>query len=409
MNRIAFVLAIALTMLPHTQASASPSPFVTVLTLTDYYTEQSSLAKSVTPITQGEPLPSCYVGGTSSAWYEVTTSIKGFMQSSVDGGFPGDLRTIALYRGTPFTGLTELGCASDQPTIMALTANMREGDAMYMQVIADGPFTFRATLYPAGPIDNFADAERLTLGYTPNGDWTTTGGTTEPGEPLPCGGTRTAWLKYVADQSGPVTFMNLAGHNEVLAVYSGSSLSNLQLLGCAASHRYQESSTFNVFDETRLRVSLENNVTYYVQIATSGSGSPVVLMVSHNDVVTNDTPATALALAQNHSVVGTTVGAFTNPLDFMCPYQFSSVWYLIVPATAGNLEVSIDSKRTEGFWNFAPTVAIHRADTGATLACAENSTFNVTQVVAVEAGASYLVAVGAVNRPGDCRLHWAVK
>ena len=93
----------------------------------------------------------------------------------------------------------------------------------------------------------------------------------------------------------------------------------------------------------------------------------------------------------------------------MCPYQFSSVWYLIVPATAGNLEVSIDSKRTEGFWNFAPTVAIHRADTGATLACAENSIFNVTQTVPVEAGISYLVAVGAVNRPGDYRLHWAVK
>ena len=56
MKRIAFALTLVLTLLPHTQASASPSPFVTVLTLTDYYTEQSSLAKSVTPITQGEPL-----------------------------------------------------------------------------------------------------------------------------------------------------------------------------------------------------------------------------------------------------------------------------------------------------------------------------------------------------------------
>jgi hypothetical protein len=409
MKRLALALALALLLLPHTQAYANPSPFAAVLTLTDYYAEQSSLSKSVTPIAQGEPLPSCYIGGTSSAWYEVTTNIKGFMQSFVDGGFPGDLRTIALYRGTPFTGLTELGCSSDQPTIMALTANMREGDAVYMQVIADGPFAFRATLYPTSAIDNFADAELLTLGYTSNATWDTTGGTTEPGEPLPCGGTRTAWVKYVADQSGPVTFMNLAGHNEVLAVYSGSSLSNLQLLGCAASHRYQESSTFNVFDETRLRVSLENNATYYVQIATSGSGSGVVLMVSHDDVVTNDTPASAVPLAQNHSVVGTTVGAFTNQLDFMCPYQFGSVWYLVTPASSGSLEVSVDSKRTEGFWNFAPTVAIHRADTGATLACAENSTFNVTQVVPVEAGASYLVAVGAVNRPGDYRLHWAVK
>src|SRR5438093_6980698 len=119
MKRIAFTLALALTLLPYRQASANPSPFVAVLALTDYYTEQSSLSKSVTPIAQGEPLPSCYIGGTGSAWYEVTTSIKGFMQSFVDGGFPGDLRTIALYRGTPFPGITELRSASDQPTIMA--------------------------------------------------------------------------------------------------------------------------------------------------------------------------------------------------------------------------------------------------------------------------------------------------
>ena len=145
-------------------------------------------------------------------------------------------------------------------------------------VVADHPFTFRATLYPTSAIDNFADAELLTLGCTSNATWDTTGGTTEPGEPLRCGGTRTAWL-----------------------------------------------------------------------------------------------------------------------------------WYLITPASSGSLEVSVDGKRTNGFWNFSPAVAIHSADNGAALACAENSTFNVTQVVAVEAGASYLVAVGAVNRPGDCRLHWAVK
>src|SRR2546421_2525467 len=105
MKRIAFALTLVLTLLPHTQASANPSPFVAVLTLTDYYTEQSSLSKGVTPITPGEPIPSCYVAGANSAWYKVTTSIKGFMQSVVDGGFPGDLRTIALYRGTPFTAL----------------------------------------------------------------------------------------------------------------------------------------------------------------------------------------------------------------------------------------------------------------------------------------------------------------
>jgi hypothetical protein len=125
--------------------------------------------------------------------------------------------------------------------------------------------------------------------------------------------------------------------------------------------------------------------------------------------VPNDSPATAIALSQNHSVNATTVGAFTRPLTSNCPYVRETVWYLVTPLSSGVLEVTVDSKPTEARGNFIPAVAIHRADTGELLGCEYGTTSTVMQTAPVEAGTSYLINVMSAGFPGDFRMHWAVR
>lgn len=271
------------------------------------------------------------------------------------------------------------------------------------------PYWVSALIGPTRFIDNFADAEDLSIGFLNFGGWTTENATVEPAEPLPCGGARTAWLKYVPDQAGTVTFESMdSWYNDVLALYRGSTLGDLQLVACGEVNRYLDwDQTTRI--ETRLTADVVKGATYYLQIgATLGPGGYILPLLSRGAPPTSDSPATAVVLDEtHHSVNATTVGAFTRPIGPPCGI-FETVWYRVTAQTAGTLEVAVDTKAT-GSYLYAPALAIHRADTGELLACGNDTSANVTKTAPAEAGVSYLIAVQSAGHPGDFRMHWEVK
>lgn len=408
MRPIAIALAAAL-LLPHLPAAASEVPIAHELSLSTYFETSSAWGRPGEVMASDEPIPTCYPAAMRTTWFAVRSTIAGVLQV-ITYADEFDLLATVMYRGSSFADLAQLDCASNpQPYSLGVMAHLNAGETVFVQVVADGAFNVRGTMYPSFVTDMFASAEQLTLGYTSYG-WTTEQGTVEPGEPLACGGTRTAWLKFAPEHTTAMTFMTLATpDNDVLALYRGSSLDTLQLVGCGAVNTYQMSGTLNLAHEMRLATTVERGVTYYVQIAArQGLGGPFVMSVDQRLPVANDSPESALQLSQNGNFVQTTVGAFTRPLAWMCPYQFGTVWYRITPTTTGTLDVTADSMPTTAHRNFAPALAIHRADTGELLTCAQDA-LAVTQSVSVQAGTSYLIAAMSVGFPGDYRLHWAIR
>ena len=348
-----------------------------------------------------EPRPTCYHGGTNSAWYRITSSIKG--QVSVRLMDYTDVHSIALYRGTSFADLVELGCYQFPAVGGSFPEPLvRAGDSLYFQVVADGHYWVSAIVGPSPFIDGVADAEDLSLGFLGFG-WTTERLTVDTGEPLCAPAVATGWLKYVPAQSGAVTLQNFGGlYNDVLAVYQRMTLSDLQLLACGQVNRYTDWDLLTRI-ETRVTVDVVKGRPYYVQIgASSRPGGWFAPLLSRGTAPSNDSATTASFLDEtHHSVNGTTVGAFTHAIAPCGSYQ--TVWYRVTAQTTGTLEVSIDTKAT-GSPLYMPALAIHRADTGELLACGNDTAANVTFRVPAQAGVSYLVAVQTTGHPGDFRL-----
>ena len=151
------VLMLAALLGPTRVSAAAAIPVIDVLSLSAYGVDDISPNDHVSRMTVNEPRPSCYNGGTNSAWYQITTTIKGQMSAWLLN-YSG-MNSIALYQGTSFENLAELSCVSLPPTSSDfLQPYMRPGDSMYVQVIGDGVFSMDATIGPTRFIDNFADA-----------------------------------------------------------------------------------------------------------------------------------------------------------------------------------------------------------------------------------------------------------
>jgi hypothetical protein len=404
---IAFLLVAVAPFVAPLRADAGAIPAAAVLTLSQYAVEEVSSDDHLTSMTASEPRPSCYGSGARSAWYRITATLKGRMAARVMD-YTG-IHSVALYRGSSFADAVELGCLSYEPLVSGdfVQPVMRAGESLYLQVIADGTYWVSAEIWPTPFVDNFADAEDLPLGFSNFGGWTAENATVELGEPLPCGGARTAWLKYVPDQTSTVTFTMMDGLNDVLALYRGSSFGDLVLMGCGVVNTFQRFD-LSMRVETRLTADVVKGSTYYLQIgATQGPGSFILPLVSRGLPPTNDSVTTAIDLSQNHSVNGTTVAAFTRWLANNCGI-WETAWYRVTPLTSGTLEVTAENKPT-GSYMYAPALAIHRADTGELLACGADTNASVTYRVPATAGTSYLIAVLAAGHPGDFRMHWEVK
>ena len=188
----------------------------------------------------GEPRPCASIGGT--VWFTWTPSASGTATFETAGS--NFDTALAVYTGSTLTGLTNLNCNDDisgsdldSRIVRTVTAgttyriqaggyNGATGSTLVMRVIAPAACT--------GPTGNcFSTAVAITaVPYT--NSKSTTGATLETGEPRPCGSIGgTVWYTYTPSTSGTkITDTVGSAYDTVLAVYTGSTLTGLTLVGC---------------------------------------------------------------------------------------------------------------------------------------------------------------------------------
>jgi len=383
---------------------ASAIPVAHTLHLNSYFTTDSSRDRPGDPIASGEPLPSCFPAATSTRWLSVSSELPGLVDVRAYADEELGVQALALYRGGTFADVVELGCATNpQPFSVGVTAHINAGETLYAQVVATGSYTGSATVYQSAGWDTFATAEELGVGYEA-GWWSTDAATVEPHEPLACGGGRTGWLKFVPRQQATVTFMVLATWNDVMALYRGTSFADLQSLGCAELNTYQLNGSFDVANELRITTTVQPGQTYYLQIGTTtGRGGTFAISVFKGTAVANDTVVRALPIDVGSTYQGTTNGAFSHPMGWLCG-QFGTVWYRVAAPLSGVMDVTMNSQPTTARRNFMPALEVHSAATGERLACAGDTQQSVTVSVSVQAGESFLIAATSNGFPGDYRI-----
>ena len=174
-----------------------------------------------------------------------------------------------------------------------------------------------AILANAAPVnDNFANAQVFS-GMSGTVTGTNVAATVEAGEQahaLNRGGS-SVWYKYTAPGNGVLRIRTAgSGFNTLLAVYQGTSLSNLKLI--AANDDYAENSTFATY--SIVRVGAKTGDVFYIAVdgknfndANGAESGNVQLSFFFENVVSNDNFANALGLpyASDKLKVTTNVGA----------------------------------------------------------------------------------------------------
>lgn len=218
-----------------------------------------------------EPSDFCMYPSARTAWYAFTPSASGIARIDLTGS--DWLVKVAVHRssGDGEGDLSLVGCVGGLGGSAPLAVPLTAGTAYYLQagVMPDAPSHLELRVETVTPPanDNFADASVLSgAPVTETADLTAA--TIEPGEPAPGGipVIGTAWYSYTPAASGTLLVRTDPAPNAMLAVYSGSSLTDLSELAAGAG--YYEPLTFTA----------QAGTTYHVQAATTGftPGNPVL-------------------------------------------------------------------------------------------------------------------------------------
>ncbi len=199
-----------------------------------------------------------------TVWYSYTPSANQVVKVTWSGFYDANLVIYQAYSPN-IANLNEIGCTS-WSSYLSLTFTANAGTTYYFQVGSiygygtTGQLNVETVPPPAN--DNFANAKVITgLPYDDN-NVDMTGATSEAGEPTPsCGYTsKTIWYAYMPAASGSISQRTDTWWPEtVVAVYTGSSLSNLQQVTCR--YRYYDSNLLTFYANA--------GTTYYFQLGTS--------------------------------------------------------------------------------------------------------------------------------------------
>jgi hypothetical protein len=233
-------LVLALLAVPVTAASAPANDnFADAAQITSLpYSD--SVDASLATVEADEPTN--YGSWTQSVWYEYTAPGPGPVGLSIDlAGTDYTDAAVTAYVQDPsypwyFNSLnpSPIGGASLAGS-GRLTAPA--GQPVYFQVVAamgSGPnLAFTVDVYPPPANDNFPGTSITTLPFS--GDYDLFGATRETGEPMPgcASDSPTVWYQYTPPSASTLT-ASVSDYGTNLAVYTGSSISGLTLLQCAA-------------------------------------------------------------------------------------------------------------------------------------------------------------------------------
>ena len=293
-----------LTLEDRTVPSADMFASATVLTGVDATSTDSNVGATAET---GEPDP---FGSSpiNSIWWQWTAPSDGMVEVNSVGS---QIDTVlGVYTGSSVDALTEVGANDDFYDLQSRVQFQAVASTTYyfwVDGYADTTGSITLNLAMAPPNDNFADAIAIGTGtYTGSN----IGATAEVGEP-PSAGTsapiNSVWWSWMADQSGTVEFNTFGSElDTLLAVYSGSSLTDLQLLAA-------NDDTDGL--QSQVLVDAVAGTTYYIAIdGASNQTGGIILNHPAQPTGTNHAPTVATGQSftvQENAPGGTVVGTVT--------------------------------------------------------------------------------------------------
>ncbi|MEX0322618.1 MAG: S8 family serine peptidase [Puniceicoccaceae bacterium] len=389
-------------VLNYTPSPAAPSPipndfFANRIVLTPGTTETTGSNYGATFETDEPTNPS--TAGTRSVWWEYIAATTGTVTIDTNGS--NFDTTLAVYTGDVLASLTLIADDDDTSgTQSEVTFTAVQGESYMIQVNGadSGSSTESGNIklnytppgYPIPANDDFENRIYLEYGSS-QVTGTNLGATLEGGEPInPTGaGERSVWWEWVAAGSTPVT-IDTAGssYDTTLAIYSGTSLSDLTLEGDNNDFGgLQSSVTFTPTISER----------YFIQVNGNGTAAGDITLNYPNPGIPkpeNDDFADRIVLPPGSiQVTGSNESATTEPSEPANPLTASglSIWYEWISPFTGS--ATIDTIGS----SFDTTLLIYTGTDLATLTLVDSSDdyFSYFSSITFDAvsGTSYMIKV----------------
>lgn len=397
----------------------------------------------------GEPIASCFVGGTNSVWFKAVAPPSGFVSLSTDFDLnvtdPNEDTEIALYSlpggdCSVFSDLVEIACSQDVSGTLQFNsiipfAPVVAGDTIYISVSGwngtQGAFCLDINEFipPPGPSnDTLCNAVLLTVGDTctgPIGD--TEFALFEPGEPPAwcTNAQNSVWYKFVAPPSGYVnitTDVPFMGTNleTDLILYADpdgdcTNLSDLYEISCAS-----DGETGIGFGANLDSIPVTPGDTFFVSVV-DGAGTFCIEVheVNPSWIPSNDDLCNAISLTVGDTCLSP-IGDNTNagvrvgePIGSCFFGNTTSLWYSFVGPPSGLITISSDIL-VAGVTNDDTEIALYELPGGdcsnlgdlVEIACDQDAgqlvgSNGLLQTVSVGSGTTYYIQVsGAEYRQG---------
>ncbi len=340
-----------------------------------------------------EPFEPNHAGnaGGRSVWYRYQPPSEGVATiTTLNSSFD---TTLAVYTGSSVDSLTEIASNDDALGRNSSVTFRAHPNTVYQIAVdgfdgAQGSIVLNWSLGALLPNDDFVTGQVLT-GATGSVTGTNVGASRELGEPNHGGVSQgvSVWYNWQAPNSGKITFTTeTTTFNTLLAVYTGSSVDNLQQvaenhIGCTSS------VTFDAVSGT----------TYHIVVDGIGGLPTGIINLQWGSPPANDSLINFVSFNGNSgTILGTTRFASSEPGD---PNQFGrSVWYQWQPATGGAGNISITGGAT--FFVY-PASAISSSSV-----IASSSTAASFPVIA---GNTYAIGVVASCVSGPFTLNWNIQ
>ncbi len=286
----------------------------------------------------GEP---AQAGTINSVWWSWTAPSSGNFTIDTLNSQLGS--RLSVFTGTAVNSLTAIpetstftGIGENQGQVtFAATAGTTYQIAVDGGNGETGPIALQ--INPTLPPANDSFANRITLsGATASSSSTTTGATSETGEPAQDGIINSVWWSWTAPSSGNFTFDTLGSTSGTgLAVFTGTAVNSLTAI--------PETDTGAGPGDGQSRIIFAATAGTTYQIAVDGSGSDtgaVALNVSPVVVPVNDNFANRIALTGTSlSTTGTNVGATSETGEPAQGGTINSVWWSWTAPSTGQFTI----------------------------------------------------------------------
>jgi len=300
-----------------------------------------------------EPDPN--FSGGKSVWWTWAAPADGYVTISTAGSSFDT--TLAVYTGNALTNLNLLSFNDNELDTSVLNINVTAGQTYQIQVDgndtsnyptndAEGTISLQLTLGPPQPPpanDNFTNSIMLSGTHLSNVTGSNVGASAEPGEPFHADnlGFKSVWWNWTAPASGGLTLTTKnSSFDTVLAVYTGTSVSNLTLV--AAN---DEDPVVGLISTVTCNVT--SNTTYQIAVdgfeGASGDIRLVLNLGSSFAVPVNDNFANRITLTgTNIATNWSNVGATYEPNEPMHLVTFGgkSVWWTWTAPISGSVTLT---------------------------------------------------------------------